>query len=136
MSYAAKVLASTLRRLVLVQVVLAVAAALIFLAVTGRVEQAAAVLYGGGIVILGSLLSGWRLARAAGHAGSDPKAHLRELYIGFAMRFVVSLALLAVGMGLLWRGDAPAILGIVIGFAVTQFGYAFNRVRTDIGLNK
>lgn len=136
MSYAAKVLASTLRRLVLVQVLLAVVAALVYAVVTGQPVLAPAVLYGGGIVVLASLVSGWRLIRAADRAGSDPQAQLRELYIGFGLRFVASVALLVVGMGLIWRGDRAAILGILIGFAVAQVGYAFNRVRTNPGLHK
>lgn len=132
MSYAAKVLASTLRRLVMVQVVLTVAAALVYLATTGAVDKTAAVLYGGGIVVLGTLISAWRLLRATQAAGSDASRSMAELYIGAALRFVLALALLALGMG--WIGLDP--LGIIIGFAVAQLGYAFNRVRTDIGTNK
>ncbi len=127
MTYAAKVLASTARRLVLVQTGLVVLVVLAFFAWKGAFGSVSA-LYGGGTAILGTLVSAWRLMKATNAAGQDASRGMAELYIGAASRFVLTLVLLGVGMGLLKLDP----LGIIVGFAAAQIGYLFNQVHTNI----
>ncbi|MFP4607055.1 MAG: ATP synthase subunit I [Thiohalospira sp.] len=125
MKFATTVLQRSLLRLLGVQAALTAVAALAWFSQAGP-EPALAALYGGGITLAATLLSGWRLLRATEALGSSTTRGLAELYIGFAIRFVLALALLALGMGVLELDP----LGILTGFAVAQLGYLFNRVET------
>lgn len=127
MTYAAKVLAGAARRLVLVQAGLVVLVVFAFFAWKGAFGAVAA-LFGGGIAILGTLISAWRLLRATKAAGLSARQGMAELYIGAGLRFVLTLGLMALGMGLLKLDP----VGIIAGFAAAQIGYLFNRVPTDI----
>lgn len=129
MSYAAQVLRSTLRRLMIVQALLALAAAIVYGAVLRHgVPGAAATLYGGGIALVSTFISAWRLLRATEVAGASATRGMAELYIGAALRFVSVLALMALGMAVLKLDP----LAIIVGFAVAQLAYLFNRVSTDV----
>lgn len=126
MSYAAQVMRKTLRRLVTIQLFLVLACAGIFLGVKGGFEAISAV-YGGGIALLSTLISAWRLLRATEAASRDARSGMAELYIGAAVRFVLVLGLMAVGMAVLKLNP----LAVILGFAAAQVGYTFNRVPTD-----
>ncbi|HKK06608.1 MAG: ATP synthase subunit I [Gammaproteobacteria bacterium] len=130
MSYAAQVLRRALRRLVIVQALLVLAAAAVYvLGFRHGLPGGAAVLYGGGIALISTFISAWRLLRATEVAGASATRGMAELYIGAAMRFVSVLALMGVGIAALKLDP----LAIIVGFAVAQLGYLFNRVPTDAG---
>lgn len=127
MSYAAQVLRHTVRRLLTVQVLLTGATGLAFLVLRGQFAAVSA-FYGGGIALVSTLLSAWRLLRATEAASASPGRGMVEFYIGAAMRFVSVLVLMAFGMAVLKLEP----VAIIAGFAVAQIGYLFNRVSTDI----
>jgi len=124
MSYAASVLRSTARRLLIIQLVLVLATALGFLAAKGGPEMLAA-LYGGAIALLNTLISAHRLRRASDAAVSDAKRGMMELYIGAILRFIGTP--LFVALGILALGLDP--IAIIVGFAVAQLAYFFNSSR-------
>ena len=127
MSYAAQVLRHTVRRLLTVQVLLIAATALAFLVLRGQFAAVSA-LYGGGIALVNTLLSAWRLLRATEAVSANPGRGMVEFYIGAAMRFVSVLILTGIGIKALKLEP----VAIIAGFAVAQIGYLFNRVSTDI----
>lgn len=126
MSYAAQVLRKTLRRLVILQSLLILACAGIYLGVEGGLG-ALAVLYGGGIALTSTLVSAWRLLRATEAAGDAMHRAMAELYIGAALRLVLVVGLMAVGMAVLRLNP----LAVIIGFGAAQIGYIFNQMPTD-----
>lgn len=123
MSYAAEVLRRTLRRLLIVQVLLVLAVAAGFLFTRGGAELLAA-LFGGGIALLNTLVSAWRLRRAS-EPGTDARRSLFELYAGAVIRFVATPALIAIGIVVLSLDP----VAIIVGFAVAQLAYFFNSAR-------
>jgi ATP synthase protein I len=124
MSYAGRVLRATLRRLLIVQLLLVLLVMLAYAAVKGG-GSAWAAGYGGGIALANTMVMAWRVGRA--HSSRA----LVELYIGAGIRFGLTLFLMAVGMG--WLKLDP--LALILGFAVAQVGYVFNRVPTDVGVS-
>jgi ATP synthase protein I len=124
MSYAAKVLQGTARRVLTTQALLVLAAAFGFLAY-GGVDKALAAAFGGGIALLNTLVSAHRLVRASEAAPDNVNRGMLELYIGAVTRFVATPALVAVGIVLL-KLDPPAI---IVGFVAAQVGYFFNGAR-------
>ncbi len=124
MSYAAKVLQGTLQRLLIVQALLILAAAAVYLATKGW-PYALAALFGGGIALLNSLISAQRLRRAA-EAVNDARRSMLELYLGAVTRFVATPALVAVGI--VWLRLDP--LAIIVGFAVAQLAYFMSSARS------
>lgn len=122
MSYAARVLRAALRRLLFVQLLLVLFVALGFFVIKNG-DSALAAGYGGGIALANTIIMAWRVGR------TNDKRAFAELYIGAGLRFALTLLLMALGMGLL-KLDPVAL---ILGFAVAQLGYLFNRVSTDIG---
>lgn len=112
----------TLRKLLFAQLTLLVLAAVIALLQKGS-GFTLALLYGGVVTLVGTLYSAQRL-KFATQAGVDgPALNILELYKGIVLKFLLVVALLALGM--LWLRLEP--LAIVIGFATTQAGYLFVR---------
>lgn len=124
MSYAARALRVTLRRLLLVQLLLVLLVALGYFAIKNG-DSALAAGYGGGIALANTVVMAWRVSQA------NNKYALAELYLGAALRFGLTLLLMGLGMGLLELDP----LALILGFAVAQLGYLFNRVSTDIGVS-
>ncbi|QBQ53791.1 ATP synthase subunit I [Nitrosococcus wardiae] len=117
MSYAARVLRATLRRLLVVQLLLVLPVVLAYAVIKGG-DSALAAGYGGGIALINTAVMAWRVGRA------NSKRALAEFYIGASIRFGGTLLLMAIGMGVL-KLDPLALL---LGFAAAQLGYLFNRV--------
>ena len=111
----------TLRRIALVQLVLLGLAA-VFSLYQGK-EFVIALLYGGAVTIVTTLYSGWRLRVATAGDKHGPALNMMEFYKGTLLRFVLVVALLALGLGYLKLEP----LAVIIGFAITQFGYLFGR---------
>ena len=124
MSYAGRVLRATLRRLLIAQLLLVLLVMLAYAAVKGS-GSAWAAGYGGGIALTNTIVMAWRVGR------THSRRALIELYIGAGIRFGLTLFLMAVGMG--WLRLDP--LALILGFAVAQVGYVFNRVPTDVGIS-
>jgi len=126
MSFAAVVMRRTALRLLKIQLAIVLVISLLFYLFADFSAFVAAV-YGGGIVVLGSLLMAWRITRA-GEVGANVKQHgYVEVYLGFIQKFFLTLILLAIGMG--WLKLSPIIM--LVAFALTHLGYLFNRVNTN-----
>jgi len=112
----------TLRRLFLVQLsLLGLAAVFFYLYREG--DFLIALLYGGAVTIATTLYSGWRLRVATTGDEHGPALNMAEFYRGTLLRFILVIALLALGLGYL-KLEPRAI---IIGFAITQTGYLFCR---------
>ncbi len=117
MSQAEQVLGRTLRRLLLVQLVLVALCSALFWLVGSGTLPAAAALYGGAIAVLNSLTSARHLQRAA--RTSSANRQMAELYIGAVIRFIATPALIAVGIAAFEMPPVP----ILAGFGVAQIAY-------------
>ena len=109
-------------RLLLIQGVLVVLAAIIADLMQG-IEFSLALLFGGAASLAGTLVGAWRVRIATDEAAHSTTLGMAEFYKGAVLRFVLVIALLALGMGVL---KLPA-LAILIGFIVAQTGIFFAR---------
>ena len=109
-------------RLLLIQGVLVVLAAIIAYLMQG-IEFSLALLFGGAASLAGTLVGAWRVRLATDEAAHSTTLGMAEFYTGAVLRFVLVIALLALGMGVL---KLPA-LAILIGFIVAQTGIFFAR---------
>ena len=119
MDIAVSQLQASAKKVVVLQLIIAVLSAAVF----GVVEDGWAALsafYGSAA----SLIESWMLRRGVLKANEiardDPKRGMTVLYFGAVQRFVLVLALLGLGMGLL----KMAPLATVIGFGCAQLAYA------------
>ncbi len=126
MSFAIVVMRRVVRRLLIIQLLLTFMIALLSL-IFGNINAMLATLYGGGITLLATLLTAWRIGRAGEVAYNDKQQAYIEIYIGAIQKFILILALMAIGMGYLTLNP----LGILIGFAVTQLSFIANKVDTQ-----
>ena len=123
MNFADKAFQSTWRRLVLIQGVLLVVAAVISLLLKGYEQNFfSALFYGGAVSIVSTLINAWRIQIATEMAADNAALSMIELYKGLILRMVVVMALLAVGLYIKLQ---PAAL--IIGFVVAHIGYLFAR---------
>ncbi len=126
MSFAKVVMRRVVRRLFIIQLTLTFIIALSYLIFYSLYGFLGAV-YGGSITLTGTLLMAWRISRA-GEAGSTEKQQgYIEIYTGVVQKFILTLVLMAFGMGIL-KMDPLAIL---LGFAVTQLSFIANKVDTS-----
>ena len=119
----------TLRKILLVQTGLVFIAAVILTLVKGH-EFFIATLYGGAVVIVSTIYFGWRLKIATEAVDNTPSVNSVELFKGIILRFLMVIALLALGLG--WLKLAPA--GILSGFIVAQLAFWFSR--TSYGVTR
>lgn len=101
-------------------------------------------LYGGAIMVTSTIFFGWKLmiatevadktdpssGKASDMTGEATGINTVELFKGIVMRFVIVIALLALGMG--WLKLAPA--GVLIGLIAAQLAYWFSK--TSYGVNR
>ena len=111
----------------LMLMVVAIAAILGF--ILKGTEFGLAVLYGGAITVAGALFFAWRLRAAtvdtaAPHTDLAANAGVKAgiLFQGIILRLILTIALLALGMGVLKLDP----LGMVIGFALPMTAYWFS----------
>ena len=123
MSFATVVMRRVVRRLLLVQIAITLIVALGYIAFQ-NLNGFFAALYGGSITLSGTLLMAWRISRA-GASGEKQQGYV-EIYSGVVQKFILTLVLLAIGMGYL-KLDPLAIL---VSFALTQLSYIANKVDT------
>ena len=112
----------TLIWLLLIQGVLVISAAIVAYLLQG-IEFSFALLYGGAATLAGTLVGAWRVRIATDEAAHSTTLGMAEFYKGAVIRFVLVIALLALGMGVL---KLPA-LAVLIGFIVAQLGNFFAR---------
>ena len=122
----------TRNRLVIIQVILVVFAAVIAFPMKGT-DFGLALLYGGAVSIAATLVGAWRLQVATdeakvgsgdfNHASAASSASIAEFYKSAIMRFVVVVALLAIGLGVIKLQG----LALLVGFIVAQTGLVFGR---------
>jgi ATP synthase protein I len=117
-SYAVRYLRGNLRRLLSVQVALILAAGAVFLLLSD-VEAARAALFGGLITLLNTVLLSWQIERFGEAAAHRNKAGLAAFVGGLFQRMLLTLFLLAVGLGALKLQPLP----LLIAFAFTQIGF-------------
>lgn len=115
----------TLLRLILIQVALTAAAAIVIFLKKGM-DFGLATLFGGAVGIAGALAGAWRvsLATETDNAAADNNAlRMAEFYKATLFRLLTIVAGLAIGMVVLKMEAA----GILIGFIAAQLGYFFAR---------
>lgn len=115
MSVAAVAFHRGVHRAVAVQLVLALAVALLFFAASGW-PAAVAALYGGAITVVTSWWLGRQVRRAAVTRGLASRV---VIYAMGSLRFVVVLALLAIGIGALHLAAPP----LITAFSVAKLGF-------------
>lgn len=115
MSVAAAAFHRGVLRAVLIQITLAVAVALLFFAADGWPALLAA-LYGGAITVFTSWWLGRQVKRAAVTHGIASRV---AIYAMGSLRFIVVLALLAVGIGALHLAAPP----LITAFSVAKLGF-------------
>ncbi len=114
MSHAAtRALRTALHRLLLEQGLLIAGAALVVLA-TFDVRHATALLYGGAMAMVNTLLQLWCLRRAERKAGNDAGRNLRVAYSCALQRLVVTAALFTVAFAALKLEPLPLLGGFVL----------------------
>ena len=124
MSFALVVMRRVVRRLLIVQLILTFIVALAYLIFNTNSMFSA--LYGGFITLAATMLMALRIVRAGEVAAADKQQGYIEIYIGAFQKFILTLVLMAVGMGYL-KLDPLAIL---ISFAITQLSFIANKVDT------
>jgi len=112
----------TLHRLLLIQGAMVLIAVIIAYLMQG-IEFSLALLYGGATSLAGTFIGAWRVRIATDEAVHSTTLGMAEFYKGAVMRFVLVIALLTLGMGVL---KLPA-LAVLIGFIVAQIGNFFAR---------
>ena len=125
MSFAEVVMRRVVRRLLIVQFAILLIVAVVYLALN-NINGFIAALYGGSITLSGTLLMAWRINRAGDIASRDTQQGSMEIYTGVMQKFILTLLLMAVGMGYL-KLDPIAIL---VSFALTQLSFTANKVDT------
>ena len=112
----------------LVLVLVGMAVAFFYLQEPGLLSAA----FGGGVAIMNSVMLSRRLKSAAGMAENNPDAGVLSLYFGVVQRFIFTLVMFGVGMGLL-KLAPPPMLGV---FALAQLGYVLygrNKLTEEVG---
>jgi len=114
----------TLLRLILIQVALTVAVAIVIFLKKGM-DFGLATLYGGAVGIAGALAGAWRISLATENddAALDNALRMAEFYKATLFRLITIVVLLILGMVALEMEPA----GILIGFIAAQLGYFFAR---------
>lgn len=126
MSFATVVMRRVVRRLFIIQLALTLIIALSYLTFHSLNGFLAAI-YGGSITLSGTLLMAWRISRAAEVGSSEQQQGYIEIYAGVVQKFILTLVLMAFGMGVL-KMDPLAVL---LGFAITQLSFIANKVDTS-----
>lgn len=93
---------------------LVLAAATLVGAIYGQ-ANALAVIFGGLVALANSVLLAWRMRAAKRRVNTVVQQDLRMLYRTGMERFVLVVALLALGMGVLKLGSPALIAGFVLG---------------------
>lgn len=127
MSYANKLLYAALRRQLLLQLVLMAVATLLFFAVRDGAAALGAA-FGGVMAVFGTLLQLWHWWRFDTRGGSGSAQNALLLYRVAIERFIATIALFALGLGVLKLAPLPLLSGFITGqMALLLMGFK-NRV--------
>lgn len=129
MSYE-KALQIAIKKLLIFQLFSVLAVAVGTLVFSG-LAMCVAVMYGGGVAIINTLLQQWHARRAERVAGNSPERNMRLLFRCAIERFVAAVVLLAIGLGIL--GLMP--LALILGFVTAQLAQIY-RLITESGLRR
>ena len=121
MSHAAEILSQGIRKVLVSQIALTLLTAGAVFALLGSAEAVAAI-YGGGIALIGTWLLGRRVSRTPEIVQPGDVGSQLALYAGVLPRFIVTLALLAAGIG--WLKLTP--IPLIVAFGLAQLGFAIN----------
>jgi ATP synthase protein I len=121
MSHAAEILSQGIRRVLLSQIVLTLLTSGAAFALLGSAAALAA-FYGGGVALMGTWLLGRRISRTPETAQQGDAVNQLALYAGVLPRFIVTLVLLAAGLG--WFKLAP--IPLIVAFGLAQLGFVIN----------
>ena len=127
MTFAAKVMHVTVRRVLAIQLLIVLGVSAAYLATAGT-YMAQSALYGGGIALLSTWLMAWRITKAAEAAAQDSNRGALVIYAGAVQRFFLTLVLMALGMGSLKLSP----VAVLVGYAAAQLAYTFNKVDTRL----
>ena len=105
--------AKKMRRLPVTQILLTTILSGGFWVYSGT-PAAQAVLYGGVIAVINSLIQLWHMHRAEASAGCDVSLNIRILYRCSIERLVSTTALFAIGLGVLKLLPLPLIVGFMV----------------------
>jgi ATP synthase protein I len=101
------------RKITIIQLVMVFSGASLFMLTMGW-QAGVAALYGSLIVALNTLMQVWQLKRADRIAGLSAERNMRYLYRCAAERFLATVTLLAVGIGMLRLEPLPLLAGYII----------------------
>lgn len=110
------------RQVVFLQMLVTLLGASIAYSIKGTPQFSIAVLSGGGISIVNSVLLAWRMVRAATHPAHEAHHQLRLMYFYATERFLVVVALLCLGIVVLKLSPLALLGGFVMGQAVFLAG--------------
>ena len=110
--------------------ILLVAAGIMAYGLEGTPQYAIAVLSGGGVSILNSLLLAWRMSRTS-KLPHDAHHQLRLMYFYAVERFLAVVALLGICMAVLKFYPLAVLGGFVLGQAVLLVARLLLRIRTE-----
>ncbi len=127
MSYAAKVMRTTVRRVLVLQLLIVLGVTAVYFILQG-LYAAQSAFYGGLIALFATWLMGWRITKAAETAAQDSSQGAFVIYAGAVQRFLLTLVLMALGMGTL----KLAPVAILVCYSLAQVAYAFNKVDTQL----
>lgn len=116
MTYAAQILRKGLRRVLFTQAVLAVAVGIVASLWGGHHDawhRLGAALAGGGVTLLGTAVLGYTVGRADNRGG--PVQAQLWLYGGAAVRFLLAIVLLGVGLGVFHVSPLPFLIAFGLG---------------------
>ncbi len=126
MSFAAIVMRRVVHRLLIIQLMLTFLVALAYL-ILQNAEAFTAAFYGGTITLCGTMLMAWRINRAGEVAARQKQQGYIEIYMGAIQKFILTLVLMAFGMGYLKLDP----LTLLVCFAITQMSFVANKVDTS-----
>ena len=116
------VLTETLRKMLLIQAVLTLIAAVIALLTKGN-DFALALIYGGAVTMVGTWIHAWRLKVATTPVENGPTLDVAGVFAGILLKLMVMAGLLAIGMTLL----KLHALAVLLGFLIAYTGFLFGR---------
>jgi len=119
----------TIRKVVLTQIGLVIVVSTTATFLKGN-EFLWSTLYGGATVVISTIYFGWKLMIATTSADNEASINSAELFKGIFLRFIMMVALLAIGMG--WLKLNPA--GVLIGMVTAQIAYWFSK--TSYGITR
>ena len=107
-----------MRSLIYIQAVLVMLGVIGFYFYLGEASLVSA-LYGGGVAIVHTILLSRRLDSAGNMANDNPEGGVLNLYLGVIQRFIFTLVMFGIGMGVL-KLNPPSMIGT---FALAQIAY-------------